>query len=806
MSSSMLVDAGDLFDELIDSDLNPEVFNLNMSDFKRAPNIIEWVKSPKFINITPFARQVEILTGLFEDHCVFCSDMDVVRDMWGLSLDEIFRKVSFLEHDTCPSCKRTRKDFREAGLVKDYHELVGVAGQRCMDPDTLLITFAGTYIRLRDVKPGTWLKKQHCDGSPAIVKEVIGSVQPGHFKLWVEGLDKPFLCSDQHIWPIVGQGHLTHLDERMMPAAELKPGMLLRAWDSPQGFKRLARIEKVRGRTEMVDLEIHDHHLFRAACGLALHNSGKTALSAMVSTYITHQYLTLDGMPYEALGLTPTTIRGVFVATSKGQASETLWQNVLDLMDGCQWYTDYHEHLTEEGYRKGEEYFKRLNESITYYNKALALSFESANPAKLRGRTRFLGSLDELGLFPSGEQYAESGQECYTSLNNSLRTVRSATREQIQRGAINPPRGWMISVSSPIAEDDPIMPLLETAKTSSKMFAFHHPTWEINPTITMDDLKDEMLKDPKKFWRDFGAQPPTASDAFIGQPQMIDAIVQENVPNSLIYDFGRVSQSVGTATYYYRVLRVLGTRPHDVDYPRLLAIDAGETENSYGFVIGYYDFEREKVVTEAIAEIEPETTSQGQVVTVSFDKANEVFFQLQDIFNIKMAVADRWNSTLTLEQLRNKGIEAFKHSPKLHEFKLFRARIFNRESELPAYDADKTDKHPPATSPVARCVIQAKMVKEGANKLYKPAIGSDDVFRSWALLDIVATEYKDTLKELWEQQKRLKEGPGKGQLFGLGHRVRGNYGAKVGSSGGLGGSPRSGNSTNFRRVTRGKKR
>lgn len=786
-------------DEFIDSDFNPDIFDLNTKDFKPFSNIIDWVMGKEGLKLTPYPRQFQIFLGMFEDYCPYCSDMDLVKDMWGVPPEEIIRRTAILQFGVCPHCNRNKRDFRQAGLIYDKHELVGVAGQRCLHPDFKVVRYDGSAIPLRDVTAGTWLRRAGKDKElPAIVKEVIGSVQPGYFKIWLQGLPDPVICSDEHLWPVVGL-HNRRIPQEIRPAVALRKGDWLSCGDLPCGFRVINKIEKVHTTMNMVDLEIHDHVLFEAENGLDMHNSGKTAIAGMIATYITHRYLTLPKMPYEMFGLAPTTLRATFVATSKGQASETLWQNVKDMKGTCKWFQDYETHLTEEGNKYGQEFFKEMDTYIAYRNMKLALTFEAADPARLRGRTRYMAALDELGLFPSGDAYVGSGQECYTSLNNALITVRAASRKLIERGEIDPPKGWMLSVSSPIAEDDPIMPLLEVAKADMKMYAFHHATWEINPNITKDDLKSEMLKDANKFWRDWGAQPPSALDAFISKPEMLEAIVGQR-RNAAVYTLGRVSQEVAGQIYHYRVVKVQSTQPHDNCFPRVLAVDAGETDNSYSFAIGYFDFETNKTVAEVLVEIEPEVTANGDLVSVSFERAVDVFKALKDPFKLFMFCADRWNSTSTIEQMRDAGLISFKHSPTLEEFKLFRSRIFGGEAELPARDCDMAIKHASIEYPVARCIQQARTVKEVGRRLTKPNVGSDDVFRAWALLDIVVYNNKEDLKKQWEKNKR---GTSKRGIFaeGMPRRIRSGS-----VSQGAGGMRQSGssvaNSSMVRRVTK----
>lgn len=133
-----------MLDDFASSGLDASMFEgLDESKFKKAPNIVEFVVNPEFLNATILPKQIEMGLKLFAEYCPSCSDLEFLDSLYDQDLGTIKRKVILLEHGICPSCNKTRWDFIQEGKLNDYNEFAGCLGQRCIPKDSMVFTNRG---------------------------------------------------------------------------------------------------------------------------------------------------------------------------------------------------------------------------------------------------------------------------------------------------------------------------------------------------------------------------------------------------------------------------------------------------------------------------------------------------------------------------------------------------------------------------------------------------------------------------------------------------------------------------------------
>lgn len=132
---AMLPDVSSIVENIIEMDLDHtqavevETNVDEMVDW--APNVIDWCVDPRFLNMRPYAKQVEVLLALYEEACVFCSDMEYTTNIpVSDTIEQIMSKVALLEFGVCPHCHRTKAEGRASGVLKDPIEMMGIFGQR----------------------------------------------------------------------------------------------------------------------------------------------------------------------------------------------------------------------------------------------------------------------------------------------------------------------------------------------------------------------------------------------------------------------------------------------------------------------------------------------------------------------------------------------------------------------------------------------------------------------------------------------------------------------------------------------------
>lgn len=121
-----------------------------------APNIIEFVSSPQYLNVPSifnYTRQYQVLRDLFQYRCPICNPLnpDAV-DCWGKSQEYLESENLLIwspkyADDVCPSCNTTRTEFKEDGLLPRYNQLHGIVGMR--SGKTATVGMIGSYVEHR---------------------------------------------------------------------------------------------------------------------------------------------------------------------------------------------------------------------------------------------------------------------------------------------------------------------------------------------------------------------------------------------------------------------------------------------------------------------------------------------------------------------------------------------------------------------------------------------------------------------------------------------------------------------------------
>lgn len=733
---SKLIDPIDLIESVIESaEWDLGALELRQNSLDLCPNAIAWMLESKYGGFQPFPRQIQFAAQLFEDYCPFCSNLDVVEDMWGMTPSEIQKQVVFLQHGVCPVCGQNKNHFRDSKLHKGRHELIGIAGQRCLDPSTEVIVKTNDNLvktTLSCIRPGDWIADKKMTLTK--VKKVSKSIQAGYFKVVCKYQDRitEFKCGHEHIW-VTSKGDV--------PVTVLTTQHKL--LDYQGKLVEILEIERIKIAYNMIDIETATG-TFVHSSGILLHNSGKTFIVGVFSSYLTHRYLCLDGVcSNHYKGMRNTLIMATFVASDKSQVEETTWGNYRMEIKKSVWYQQYFEYLNSESKRLGVKLLHFKDTFMFFPAKRLLASFAAGNFASLRGRTRNIGSIDEVGWLESRSTAKRSNaKEIYAALNNSLRTIRSGAENMYLEGKFNLPTAYMFNVSSPSAEDDPIMTLAANSKRDPQVLIFHYPTWEIRPDITREALRGEFEKDPLGAQRDFGAEPSTNRHVFLSNIEILDASIEDR-SNCINYEITEFVQSIKEKNYHYVKASIQNVQATKT-VPYCVAIDAGETGNSFGIVISSLDLEEKTVFNGAIM-IAPRALLSGSIASVHFPSALDLIKELRKLIPIEMVVIDRWQSTSFVHELRDLGLQAFRYSLKYNDFRNFKSRYIERKIKYPSPEISfrllmlerLTD-----MMPVSVLLKQTRTVRDTGKQVTKPSNGDDDLFRCSVLADWAMQFYK----------------------------------------------------------------
>jgi intein/homing endonuclease len=122
-----------LIEQVIKSGYNQTAFaSIDDSDIPVADNPVRFITGKNFLNIKPFARQLQIYLDFFAAYCPYCSDTDWIRTRIEVNtpLGEIRDRTILYSHGVCPKCRRNRYEAICDNMHRQYTQLVGIAGQR----------------------------------------------------------------------------------------------------------------------------------------------------------------------------------------------------------------------------------------------------------------------------------------------------------------------------------------------------------------------------------------------------------------------------------------------------------------------------------------------------------------------------------------------------------------------------------------------------------------------------------------------------------------------------------------------------
>lgn len=540
--------------------------------------------------------------------------------------------------------------------------------------------------------------------------------------------------------------------------------------DKPEDFKAHVKLLKfgVCPKCGATKREMWKKGLIRVPCelvGLAGQRSGKSMLFSFLATYHLHNYLKSPS-PQQLFGLLATAdLHAQYTALTYEKAKALLWNPIYNVLTSGKWFKDYYQLLDHYGNKYGEELYIVKDTFARFRHKKLFAYPVGPDRNKIRGTTAFQGGIDEIGLFDSEEsdKVKMNGDEVWTSLRNSFRTLRSAYYKRLKKdesyNSILPP--FLGAISSPLSKKDMIVRLYERSKTSEFMFGFHRATWEMNPDVTREDLEDDFKIDFAKALRDFGAVPPNSSLPYIPNLDVIRSIIALSIKNKA--DLMPISSPANSGEMY-RSGQITYKTPKD-RINRIMALDAGSRNNHFGLALGYYDLKLNKPIFDCLLELKP---SREEPINFNF-MYNDVIKTLIQDMNVKLVVSDRFQNLKILHDIQSDfDILVKTYSVKYRDFITYKSSALNGEfsvpcPEMPLEKIEKVgDKNYPQgffMKPVSHFLHQMLTVRDNEKEVSKGDNTTDDIFRAVVLAYsfLINPDYRELIsgEEIIQQKKRM---------------------------------------------------
>lgn len=490
---------------------------------------------------------------------------------------------------------------------------------------------------------------------------------------------------------------------------------------------------------------------YNELAGLAGQRGGKSRLLTLIAAYVIHRYLKLQN-PVRVLNLMPNEILyGIFTATTASQATDNIFDPLHEILQNSPWFIDYHKMLDFYSKKYGEQLYDLKSTFFKYAHRRMVIYATSPDKKNMRGRTSFLGGIDELGWFFAKTQQAVKldPDEIYSALSNSFLSVRSAVRELHEAGYYNMPSPIFANISSPSSSRDKMVRLVKEAENSNNIYAFHYSVFDMNPRIKPIDLEQVAKSEPVLYRRNFLALPPDSAFSFIHDRKSVLACVNKKRVNAVRAFQSQLKSAHGVLTTGAKIKFKSSVVNEKIQPNRLLALDAGHTHDSFAACVLHLEDTGDNmiVVVDAVVEIIPKP---GEPVnfTVAYEK---VIIPLIERLNISYVCADRWNSVKMLQDIEDKmEIQTNIYSVSYRDMLELREAIVNQRIELPKGELKLSQAFKVASRnypfgfeslPVSHLMVQTLTVEDNMGKKVDKGYGyTDDIFRALALGHAMVTD------------------------------------------------------------------
>jgi len=373
--------------------------------------------------------------------------------------------------------------------------------------------------------------------------------------------------------------------------------------------------------------------------------SGKTTVASIMGTYEAYQLINMV-KPITYYGLPKGSEIFIFnVAVSEQQAKDTVFAHIKARIDSSDWW-------------QNQSMIEHHNEFIfPVADGRIVIRCGHSNSASLAGKTTKCGIIDEIARFK--ETGGKSSAEIvYETIRRSTRTFNKPN---------HPTDGHVISISSPMYQDDYQMQLYNWGKKSDLTYTMRCPTWEFNPNISFESLEEEFIRNPESAWRDYGAVPSAALELYIREPQKVRAAVIREYKDPFSREDGElVFEWKGRDGMYY-----------------YLGGDPAVRNDCFG--LGLVHREGDIVINDWAFRFEPEKKS-SDIREIDAKELREFIIQVSEVCNLEGAVFDTWQYPETIQQLRDKIGNVVQHTVDKATYDMLKEGMYTGRTRIADYE------------------------------------------------------------------------------------------------------------------------
>lgn len=466
----------------------------------------------------------------------------------------------------------------------------------------------------------------------------------------------------------------------------------IKDWDSPKVKYVFTEKEYLEYLYDQGRCNIREQdHLRRQLLLSVGRRGGKTTLSAIFTSYELYRLLSLYS-PQEYYGIpSGNRIQLLSIATGKDQAG-LLFNDVTSHIAKCSWFQPYIANNTQSHVNFRTPYdidkygpttrvdgkFQSLNGKTS-----IRVTFKPAISTSLRGAGNIVIIMDEMAHFQ--EEGKSSAKEIYDAVIPSALAFSPKDPNDLKK-PIGPVEARIIGISSPLNKAGKFFELyhfaMSKAEGSENILAIQAPTWEINPTVSPEFLRQKYHEDPAVFMTEYGAEFSDRVRGWIERDKDLLACIDPDLrprnfgpprfPHQMGIDVGLVGDGTSIAITHVDGDRIVQ------DYHEVWSAGVPWRESNPHLETPLVDYAK-KLETEE---------------RLDFDEIAKWIIAVTKRFYITDGLFDRWNGIPLEQTLQKAGLshfrsEFFTREARSRMFQAVKLLIFDRKISL--YDWPRPD-------------------------------------------------------------------------------------------------------------------
>lgn len=404
------------------------------------------------------------------------------------------------------------------------------------------------------------------------------------------------------------------------------------------------------------------------ACG---RRGGKTFITSIITAYEAYKLIIKDNPQAYYNMAEDEIIKIVNIASSGDQALELATQ-IQNRIFNAEWFLPYISSFnSNELNLKTKHDITKMQEEEKRYGKPLkvraSIRIESllCSARSTRGGSVIVALFDELAHFIDNEGN-RGGKKVYEGLTPAGATFGKDSK--------------IICISSPYTKSGIFYELYCNSYDDHSMRMLQLPTWEMNPRIEFDFLKNRYKKDPESFWTEYGSQFSTTVSGFFKFPERIHECISVVRYEDQYDEDGQLKK-----VPIYRLPANYATGR----YRYYIAMDPSTDNNGYALAMVHCEKDSSGRLMVVVDRWQKWTVDDPEFADFDFidiEIIDNYVLDLTKKFRVEQIVYDQFESAASIQKFIKSGVNAVKtHFSRAYNMKIYknlRSIIYDKRISL----------------------------------------------------------------------------------------------------------------------------